>query len=77
MSYDGLVVPGAVLLLASGAWMIIKFYGGWSFLQISWLAGMIFLFAFEFIEGNTSMLPAYLALLCAATGSVGLAIFTC
>ncbi len=53
VSYDGLVVPGALLLLASGAWMIIRFYGGWSFLQIPWLAGMIFLFAFEFIEGNT------------------------
>lgn len=53
VSYDGLVVPGALLLLASGVWMIIKFYGGWSFLQIPWLAGMIFLFAFEFIEGNT------------------------
>lgn len=51
--YDGLVVPGALLLLISGAWMIAKFYGGWNFLQIPWLAGMVALFAFEFIEGNT------------------------
>ncbi|WP_245257548.1 DUF2269 domain-containing protein [Methylocapsa acidiphila] len=51
--YDGLVVPGAVLLLASGSWLIVSYYGGWGFLQIPWLAGMIFLFAFEFIEGNT------------------------
>jgi uncharacterized membrane protein len=51
--YDGLVVPGALLLLASGTWMIAKFYGGWDFLQIPWLAGMIGLFAFELIEGNT------------------------
>ena len=51
--YDGLVVPGALLLLASGAWMIINFYGGWNFLQFPWLAGMVGLFAFEFIEGNT------------------------
>ena len=53
VSYDGLVVPGALLLLISGTWMIVKFYGGWSFLQIPWLAGMVGLFAFEFIEGNT------------------------
>lgn len=51
--YDGLVVPGALLLLVSGIWMIVKFYGGWDFLQISWLAGMVGWFAFEFIEGNT------------------------
>lgn len=51
--YDGLVVPGALLLLASGTWMIVSFYGGWSFLQVPWLAGMVGLFAFEFIEGNT------------------------
>ena len=53
--YDGLVFPGAILLLASGTWMIVTTYGGWSFyfLQIPWLAGMVVLFAFEFIEGNT------------------------
>jgi uncharacterized membrane protein len=51
--YDGLVVPGALLLLASGTWMIVQYYGGWAFLQRPWLAGMVGLFAFEFIEGNT------------------------
>ncbi|MEW5963602.1 MAG: DUF2269 domain-containing protein [Pseudomonadota bacterium] len=51
--YDGVVVPGALLLLVSGTWLIVEFYGGWSFLQIPWLAGMVALFAFEFIEGNT------------------------
>jgi uncharacterized membrane protein len=50
--YDGFVVPGALLLLISGTWMIVKFYGGWNFVQIPWLAGMVGLFAFEFIEGN-------------------------
>jgi uncharacterized membrane protein len=50
--YDGLVVPGALLLLASGTWLIVDFYGGWNFLQFPWLAGMVGLFAFEFIEGN-------------------------
>jgi len=51
--YDGVVVPGAIILLISGTWMIISFYGGWHFIDIPWLAGMVFLFAFEFIEGNT------------------------
>jgi predicted integral membrane protein DUF2269 len=51
--YDGLVVPGALLLLGSGVWLIITMYGGWAFLTIPWLVGMVALFAFEFIEGNT------------------------
>jgi uncharacterized membrane protein len=51
--YDGIVVPGALVLLASGAWMIAQFFGGWRFVGVPWLAGMVGLFAFEFIEGNT------------------------
>jgi hypothetical protein len=51
--YDGLVVPGALLLLASGTWLTITVYGGWAFVRQPWLAGMIALFAFEFVEGNT------------------------
>lgn len=51
--YDGLVVPGALLLFASGAWLIASVYGGWGFLEIPWLVGMVVLFLFEFIEGNT------------------------
>lgn len=51
--YNYVVVPGALILLFSGAWMIIGFYGGWDFLNLPWLAGMVALFAFEFIEGNT------------------------
>jgi uncharacterized membrane protein len=51
--YDGVVVPGALLLLGSGAWLIVEVYGGWDFLKLPWLAGMVLLFAFEFIEGNT------------------------
>ena len=50
--YDGLVVPGALLLLASGTWLIVEFYG-WAFLTTPWLAGMVLLFTFEFVEGNT------------------------
>jgi hypothetical protein len=26
--YDGVVVPGALILLVSGTWMIIEFFGG-------------------------------------------------
>jgi len=51
--YDGLAVPGALLLLASGTWLIVKFFGGWDFIKIPWLAGMVALFLFEFVEGNT------------------------
>jgi len=51
--YDGVVVPGAIILLVSGTWFTVEFYGGWEFIKVPWLAGMIILFAFEFIEGNT------------------------
>lgn len=51
--YDGVVVPGAVLLLVSGTWLIVEQFGGRHFIDVPWLAGMVFLFAFEFIEGNT------------------------
>jgi uncharacterized membrane protein len=29
--YDGVVVPGAIFLLISGTWMILRFYGGLEF----------------------------------------------
>ena len=51
--YDGVVVPGALILLFSGTWFTVKYFGGWDFLKMPWLTGMIALFAFEFIEGNT------------------------
>ena len=51
--YDALVIPGALLLLGSGTWLIVTAYGGWAFLGMPWLSGMVVLFAFEFIEGNT------------------------
>jgi hypothetical protein len=51
--YDGLVVPGALALLGSGAWLVAEYHGGWDFWRTPWLTGMIVLFAFEFIEGNT------------------------
>ena len=51
--YDGLVVPGALLLAGSGAWLIVEYHDGWGFLAEPWLAGMVALFLFEFVEGNT------------------------
>jgi uncharacterized membrane protein len=51
--YDGLVVPGALVLMISGTWMIVEFYGGMAFVEIPWLAGMVVLFVAEFVEGNT------------------------
>jgi uncharacterized membrane protein len=51
--YDGVVVPGALILIASGAWMTADVWGGWGFMQHPWLAGMILLFVIEFVEGNT------------------------
>ena len=51
--YDGIVVPGALILFFSGTWFTSQYLGGWDFLKTPWLAGMIALFAFEFIEGNT------------------------
>lgn len=51
--YDGVVVPGALILLFSGTWFTVQYFGGWDFIKVPWLTGMIALFAFEFIEGNT------------------------
>lgn len=33
--------------------MVVESFGGWNFVSTPWLAAMVFLFAFEFIEGNT------------------------
>jgi uncharacterized membrane protein len=49
--YDALVVPGAVLVGASGLFLVFEL--GLGFLSEPWLAGMWGLFLFEFIEGNT------------------------
>lgn len=49
--YDGVVVPGAVLVGVSGLLLTLKIKFG--FLGSPWLAGMWMLFVFEFIEGNT------------------------
>lgn len=49
--YDGLVVPGAVLVAASGLALLIELDMG--FLDAPWLVAMWGLFVFEFVEGNT------------------------
>ena len=74
--YDGVVVPGALLLFFSGAWMTAGFYGGWDFLNIPWLTGMIFLFAFEFIEGNTITRLYFMRLRRIAREAVSVGYFT-
>jgi uncharacterized membrane protein len=49
--YDGLVVPGALLLGVSG--LMLKRELGLGWFDAPWLAGMWGLFLFEFVEGNT------------------------
>ena len=51
--YDGVVMPGVLLLLASGAWLVAEQFGGWGFVSTPWLAGMVLLFVIELVEGNT------------------------
>lgn len=49
--YDGLVTPGAVMILISGP-LLIDQLGAGDFAE-PWIVGMWGLFVFEFIEGNT------------------------
>ena len=60
--YDGLIVPGSVLLFASGTWLIIEFWGGWAFVKVPWLLGMVVLYAFELVVGNIVTRPYFLRL---------------
>ncbi|NUB25951.1 DUF2269 family protein [Azospirillum brasilense] len=50
LAYDLVVLPGVLLMLASGGGMIAGFYGS-AFLDIPWLAGMVILFLLKFIKG--------------------------
>jgi uncharacterized membrane protein len=49
--YDGLVVPGALLLAGSGLLLVGEL--GLGFFEEPWLVGMWGLFLFEVVEGNT------------------------
>ncbi|WP_404380904.1 DUF2269 family protein [Caenispirillum salinarum] len=60
--YDGLVVPGAVLLGAAGTWMIWAVHGWDGLFGQPWLLAMVALFALEFVEGNTITRLAFLKL---------------
>jgi hypothetical protein len=59
--YDGLVVPGALLLLFSGTWMIVSFFGGWDFLQLPWLTGMVGAICFRVYRGQHDHPPLFYA----------------
>lgn len=59
--YYRLVVPGSLLILLSGFSMVFSYYG-WAALEIPWLAGMLVLFVFEFLEGHLIMKFHYLKL---------------
>jgi hypothetical protein len=48
-----LLLPGVLLLGASGAWLVASHYGGWNFVRVPWLAGMIALFVFQSVWANT------------------------
>ena len=74
--YDGVVVPGALILLFSGTWFTVQYFGGWDFLQIPWLTGMIALFAFEFIEGNTITRAYFMKLRCLTDAALDEGIIT-
>ncbi|CAH0349213.1 DUF2269 family protein [Sphingobium sp. CECT 9361] len=52
--YYRLTVPSSMLTLVSGFSLIFGFYG-WGFLEMPWLAGMMVLFLFEFLEGHIIM----------------------
>jgi len=49
--YDAVVVPGAVVIAASGVLLVLHLEIG--FFSEPWLVGMWGLFVFEFVEGNT------------------------
>lgn len=49
--YDFVVVPGALIILATGPLMIWE--AGLGYFDRPWLTGMWSLFLFEFVEGNT------------------------
>lgn len=74
--YDGLVLPGSLLVLASGGWMIAQYYGGLNFVHVPWLAGMVVLFLVEFIEGNTVTRRYFMRLRRLAQQAVDLGRFT-
>lgn len=74
--YDGVVIPGAVLLLVSGAGLIAEYHGGWAFTRTPWLLGMVVLFVLEFVEGNTITRLYFLRLLRLSRAALAVGAFT-
>ena len=50
------LMPGVVLLAASGLWLVARYYG-WSFTRIPWLAGMAGLFVFQSVWAHAVTRP--------------------
>lgn len=48
-----LLLPGVLLLTSSGVWLLARYYGGWSFVRLPWLAAMAALFVFQSVWANT------------------------
>lgn len=48
-----ILAPGVLLLAISGGWLVGRYYGGWDFVRIPWLAGMAGLFVFQSVWANT------------------------
>ena len=74
--YDGVVMPGVLLLLASGAWMVAQQFGGWGFVSTPSLAGMVLLFVIELVEGNTVTRLYFMRLRRMTRGSLTVGRFT-
>lgn len=48
-----LLLPGVLLLASSGVWLVMRYYGGWNFVRLPWLAAMAALFVFQSVWANT------------------------
>lgn len=48
-----LLLPGILVLLASGVALIAVYWGGWAFVHLPWLAAMVLLFVVEGLRANT------------------------
>ena len=51
------LMPGVALLAASGVRLVARYYGGWNFARIPWLAGMAAIFVFQSAWANIVTRP--------------------
>jgi uncharacterized membrane protein len=47
------LAPGVLLLAGSGIWLVARYYGGWGFVRIPWLAAMAGLFVLQSVWANS------------------------